>query len=69
MATITGTYNGTARFTRGGAGKFIDFSSRVGLCVPKQCTADDLQRIKGPELTQMALKAGWINVSVDFFLS
>ena len=43
LATINGKYIGTARFTRGGSGKFVDFSTRLGLCVPKQCNMADLQ--------------------------
>ena len=43
QAVIRGNYEGTADFTRGGAGKFDKFSSFVGLCVPRQCTQQDLE--------------------------
>lgn len=42
LATIHGNYTGGAYFTRGNQGKFSPYSARIGLCFPKQCSADDL---------------------------
>ena len=44
MATVTGNYKGTVDFTRGGVGKYTNgFSTRMGLCFPKQCTIDEVR--------------------------
>jgi len=43
LATVKGDYSGPFQFTRGGIGKFSDgFKTRMGLCFPKQCTADEV---------------------------
>ena len=43
LATVRGTYTGQIEFTRGGIGKYTDgFTTRMGLCFPKQCTVKEV---------------------------
>ena len=42
LATIKGEYIGEYPYTRGSFGKYLDFSTQMGLCVPKQCNEEAL---------------------------
>ena len=35
LVTMGGNYAGSADFTRGGAGKYDNFSTFLGMCIPK----------------------------------
>ncbi|CDW87686.1 UNKNOWN [Stylonychia lemnae] len=65
LVNIAGDYNGTADFTRGGAGKYKNFSTYVGMCIPKQCQEKDVVSMN-PHFTSMAMNVNWTNVSVSY---
>ena len=67
LALISGEYNSTETydFARGGAGKFLKYSTMTGLCVPKECTSDDLKLIDSHFINQ-AVSANWTNVAVSY---
>jgi len=45
LVTVDGKYIGPGPFTRGGAGYKTPLSSRVGMCVPQQCTEQDMKKL------------------------
>ena len=51
FVTINGNYSGPALFTRGAQGKYTPFSAKVGMCVPKQCTLDDMKSMDNHFIT------------------
>jgi hypothetical protein len=60
LATVTGNYTGPMEFTRGGTGKFSDgFSTRMGLCFPKQCTPDEVSYYTSDLIKGYAEGVGW----------
>ena len=69
LATINGEYTADYPFTRGSYGKYIDFSTQMGLCVPKQCDKAAVEKHIGPLLVRYAEEAHWSNVTVDYQLS
>jgi len=67
LATVKGQYNGAIEFTRGGIGKYTDgFTTRMGLCFPKQCTLDEVRYFTEELIRGYAEGAGWTGVSVDY---
>lgn len=68
LATIRGNYAGSADFTRGGAGKNDNFSTFVGMCIPRQCNENDVRGLDN-HFTSMAAGANWTNVSVSYSFS
>jgi len=68
LATVSGQYKGEIDFTRGGEGKFTNgFSTRMGLCFPKQCTTEDVRTYTEELITGYATGVGWTNVSVSYY--
>jgi len=64
MVNITGTYSSKKPlFTRGAFGKYSNFSTRVGLCMPVECNETDLAKLN-PYYQSMAINAGWENDSL-----
>jgi len=51
---MKGNYTGQAQFTRGGVGKFHNFSTFMGICIPRQCTQQDLVEYATDHFTAMA---------------
>lgn len=67
LATVKGDYNGPIKFTRGGIGKFTDgFSTRMGLCFPKQCTLKEVEDFTSELISGYATGVGWENVKVEY---
>jgi len=63
MVIINGTYSSKKPlFTRGAFGKYSNFSSRVGLCMPSQCNEGDMFKLNS-YYQSMAVNAGWENDS------
>lgn len=62
---MRGNYAGSADFTRGGAGKFDNFSTYLGMCIPKQCNETDVKSMDS-HFINMAAGANWTNVSVSY---
>ena len=64
MVTINGNYDTKTKplFTRGAFGKYSNFSSRVGLCMPSQCNETDMKKLD-PYYISMAANAGWDNTT------
>ena len=62
LATITGDYMNDYPFSRGSYGKYIDYSTQMGICVPKQCDIDNIKISIEPLLVRYATVAGWENV-------
>ena len=70
LATVTGNYTGPMEFTRGGIGKFTDgFTTRMGLCFPKQCSQDEVAYYTNDLIKGYAEGVGWQNVVVDYHLA
>ena len=64
MVTINGQYNSTnPLFTRGAFGKYSNFSSRIGLCMPIQCKEEDLKKLDDYYI-DMAGNASWTKETV-----
>jgi hypothetical protein len=60
LADIAGDYSDIDyTFTRGTLGKYFDFRTQMGLCVPRQCTTDEIYDVFAPLLTQFAENALW----------
>ena len=66
MATIEGDYTADYTFTRGSYGKYIDFSTQMGLCIPKQCSIDNVKSAIEPLLIRYAEEAHWANPTVKY---
>ena len=66
---MKGNYIGKNLFTRGGIGKFHNFSTFMGICIPRQCTQDDLNNYATEHFKAMAHFASWENVTVEFTMS
>ena len=66
LATISGEYTADYTFTRGSYGKYFPFSTQVGVCVPKQCTVDEVTQAISPLLIRYAEEAHWQNPTVLF---
>ena len=67
LATVTGSYTGAIEFTRGGVGKYTDgFTTRMGLCFPKQCKIDEVRYFTEELITGFAQGVGWEDVKVDY---
>ena len=66
MVTINGNYDTKTKplFTRGAFGKYSNFSSRVGLCMPSQCNETDMKKLD-PYYISMASNAGWDNTTTN----
>ena len=69
LATVDGTYTGQNVFTRGSYGKYVGFSTQMGLCVPEQCTEADIAKTIGPLIERYATNAHWENPKVTFYPS
>jgi hypothetical protein len=66
MVTINGNYaKENPLFTRGAFGKYSEFSTRIGLCMPSECTEKDMQSMT-QQYIDMAGNASWTNVSVSY---
>lgn len=70
MATVHGNYDQKNKplFTRGAYGKYSEFTTRLGLCMPKTCTEADLQAMSH-KYTKMAEKANWTDTTVTYRFS
>ena len=69
MVTIDGDYSPkNPLFTRGAFGKYSNFSSRIGLCMPLQCNETDMRKMDD-YYKWMAQNASWENVSVSYRFS
>jgi hypothetical protein len=69
MVTIDGDYSPkNPIFTRGAFGKYSNFSSRIGLCMPQQCNMEDMRKMDQYYLW-MAGNASWENVTVSYRFS
>lgn len=67
MAEVSGTYNGTVDFTRGGIGKYTKgFSTRMGLCFPSQCTVEEVDYFTRELIETYATGVGWQGVTVTY---
>ena len=66
LATVNGTYTGDNVFTRGSYGKYMGFSTQMGLCVPEQCSREDITKTIGPLILRYARNAHWENPTVSF---
>jgi hypothetical protein len=63
---VNGQFNGNYVFTRGIQGKFFkELSYIIGMCVPKNCTQDDFNKLD-PSLYSMASNLNWTNVNVEY---
>ena len=69
LATISGEYTGEHAFTRGSFGKYIDFSTQMGLCIPKQCGIENVKTSIEPLLKRYAIEANWANPKVEYVAS
>ena len=69
LATINGDYTAEYPFFRASYGKYIDFSTQVGLCVPKQCSVDSIKTSIEPLLLRYAEEAHWQNPTVQYTTS
>jgi len=70
LATVSGNYSGPFQFTRGGVGKFTDgFTTRMGLCFPKQCKSEEVRDFTESLIKGYAEGVGWTNISVDYHLA
>lgn len=68
LATINGNYYGTYPFPRGGQGKFVNYSTVIGVCVPNSCSEEDMEKVT-PTFMRMAYNANWTDVSVDYYFA
>lgn len=67
MASVTGNYNGTVDFTRGGIGKYTKgFSTRMGFCFPSQCNKTEVDNFTRELITTYATGVGWEDVSIEY---
>ena len=67
LATVRGSYKGAVDFTRGGEGKYTDgFTTRMGLCFPKQCTIDEVRSFTEELILGYASGVGWKDATVDY---
>lgn len=67
MATVTGKYKGSVDFTRGGIGKYTKgFSTRMGLCFPKQCSLDEVRYFTEDLINTYATGVGWQDVNIAY---
>lgn len=67
LASVKGNYEGQITFTRGGIGKFSDgFSTRMGICFPKQCSLQEIQNRFDDTIKSYAVGIGWTNVEVSY---
>jgi len=69
LANITGVYQGDYRFPRGGQGKFVPYSTVMGLCVPNVCTDENLEKRLSNTIIRMANNSNWTNVSVSYYFA
>jgi len=70
LATVKGKYNGSITFTRGGIGKYSEgFSTRMGLCFPKQCSEDEVRGFTEDLIKSYAEGVNWEDVKVDYVRS
>ena len=69
LATIKGDYTADYSFTRGSYGKYIPFSTQMGLCIPKQCSIDNVKANIEPLLLRYAQEAHWENPTVEYSAS
>jgi len=67
MATVHGDYDQKNKplFTRGAYGKYSNFTTRIGLCMPNQCKEADLEAMS-EKYINMSLAANWTNPSVTY---
>ena len=65
LASLTGDYVGDYAFPRGTFGKYTPFTTQMGLCVPKQCSVEQVSAAFEPLMTQYAANAGWTNTKVE----
>ena len=70
MTTISGDYDQKNKplFTRGAYGKYSNFTTRLGLCMPKQCKEADLEAMN-EKYINMSLAANWTNPRVTYRFS
>ena len=66
MATVEGTYTGENMFTRGSYGKYLGFTTQMGLCVPLQCDVAAVQKTIEPLIVRYARNAHWEDPVVTF---
>ena len=67
LATVNGQYEGPFEFSRGGQGKYTNgFSTRMGLCFPKQCTEQEVRGYTEELIRGYAEGIGWTGVTVDY---
>ena len=45
-----------------------DFGAFVGLCVPSQCTKEDMGRYN-KSIMESAVRANWTNVSIEYIMA
>ena len=70
LATVSGDYKGPFQFVRGGEGKYTNgFTTRMGLCFPKQCTQDEVSYFTSDLIKGYAEGAGWTNVEVSYHMA
>jgi hypothetical protein len=54
LATANGDYTGDYFFPRGVQGKYQSYAPQMGMCVPKQCSAETVQEYVGPLVQRYA---------------
>lgn len=69
LATINGEYSADYPFMRGSYGKYIDFSTQMGICVPKQCSLENVKSTIEPLLLRYASEAHWEKPTVEYTTS
>jgi len=70
LATVSGNYTGPFQFVRGGEGKYTNgFTTRMGLCFPKQCTAEEVSYFTKDLIKGYAEGVGWTNVNVSYHMA
>jgi len=69
LATISGNYEGTIPFNRGTFGKYLPFSTQMGLCIPQQCEVNSVVNNLEPLLVRYAAEAHWTDIKVDYQFS
>lgn len=65
-----GNFTGDYEFTRGSVGKYTGgFSTNIGLCLPKECTADDVRNMTEELMLGHLHLIGWPNASMTYIQS